>query len=614
MPGGATSLLAEAIQRSREISLTSALIPARSSLRVRFYWIRGGTLFAIICGMFSAPAAAQFETRGSFQVLQSPVSIAVGDFNCDGKPDIAVAVFLTSQVAVLLGNGNGTFRPATYYNINTEMESVDSVAVADFNHDGKLDIVVTNRLANSVGLMMGNGDGTFQPVTNIPINASPFFVAVGDFNGDGNPDVVTLDEGGLCPCITVMLGNGDGTFQTPINTIAPYPDSAAGLGDFNRDGKLDLATVGQFGSISELGILLGNGDGTFQAGPSYPIGDFPDSIAVADFDKDHRLDLVVSAGFGVTVFLGNGDGTFREGETYLVSFPGIIQVSDFNGDGSLDLVVANGGLFGKQVSVLFGNGDGTFQPPVNFPAGAEVAFVAVGDFNGDHQPDLVTADFLRNCVTVLLNTGVVSFSPTTPLDFPTQLVGTISTPQDVILTNTGETMLSIPSMQVRGQFQLGSGTTCGTSLPPGANCTISVMFQPTAIGFKDGLVSISDSASTKPQVIKLGGTGTVISVSPTQIAFPPQKVGTKSAAQNVTVTNTGSTVVSVTGVTIIGNNPEDYIQRNTCGSQIGGGASCTIAITFAPTETGVRSAAVSIADDGGSSPQTVALTGTGVER
>ncbi|HYA25040.1 MAG TPA: VCBS repeat-containing protein, partial [Terriglobales bacterium] len=288
---------------------------------------------------------AQFETRGNSPVNFSPVALAVGDFNRDGKLDVAVGVYLTSQVAVLLGNGNGTFRPATYYSISTQEESVESIAVADFNHDGILDLAVNDRLDGSVKVLMGNGDGTFQTPINLALgsNCSPYQVMVGDANGDGNPDLVTLDEGGLCPDISVILGNGDGTFQSPINTLRPYPANAFAVGDFNRDGKLDLVTVGQFGSTSEVGILLGNGDGTFQPGATYPIFGNPTWVTAADFNGDHKLDLAVSNGdSAVTIFLGNGDGTFTKGNNYSVGFPGSIRVDDLNGDGKPDLAVVGG--------------------------------------------------------------------------------------------------------------------------------------------------------------------------------------------------------------------------------------------------------------------------------
>jgi len=567
-------------------------------------------LLLVTLGNLSQRTWAQFETRGNSPVNYSPVALAVGDFNRDGRLDLAVALQLhSSQLAVLLGNGDGTFRPAAYYSVSTHEESVYSVAVADFNHDGILDLAVNDLLDLSLKVFLGNGDGTFQTPINLPLgpNCGPTEVMVGDFNGDGNPDLVTLDESGLCPDISVIFGNGDGTFQTPINTPAPYPASHFAAGDFNRDGKLDLVTVGVFGTLSEAGILLGNGDGTFQAGATYNV-DTVASVAVADLNGDHNLDIVLGGLGAVGVLLGHGDGTFDSPQYYLVNGACCgIAIADLNGDGKPDIAVISSDSAGETVSVLLGNGDGTFQPSVAYPIGKGNGGPVVGDFNGDHKPDLAVVASNTNVVTVLLNTGVVSFSPTTPLSFPDQLVGTTSSPQSVTLTNTGSTALSISSISVTGQFQLSSNT-CGSSVAPGGNCTLSVTFQPQARGTQNGLLGINDSASSKPQVVELTGKGTFVSLSPTQLTFPAQKVGTKSAPQSVTLTNTGTTALKISSVTI---NKSDFTETNNCVPQVGAGTNCTIEVTFAPTSKGTHEATVSISDNGGGSPQGVPLTGTG---
>ena len=162
-----------------------------------------------------------------------------------------------AEVSILLGKGDGTFEGPVNYIVGDQPLWV---ATADFNHDGKLDLVVANSLSNSVSVLLGNGDGTFGPAASFATPDFPAFVGVGDFNGDHNLDLVTIDESGVCPCISVLLGNGDGSFQEPpINTMPPDPAAAIGIGDFNQDGKLDLVTAGQFGSASEVGVLLGNG-------------------------------------------------------------------------------------------------------------------------------------------------------------------------------------------------------------------------------------------------------------------------------------------------------------------------------------------------------------------
>jgi hypothetical protein len=250
--------------------------------------------------------------------------------------------------------------------------------------------------------------------------------------------------------------------------------------------------------------------------------------------------------------------------------------------------------------------------PKYYPTGITTRFVAGGDFNGDHQTDLIgSADYSGlEQMTVLLNTGVVSFSPTTPVNFPFQLVGVISPTQSVSLTNTGAKTLSISSIHVEAPFH--QVNTCATSVAPGAKCAIKITFKPTNNGNFAGILTISDGASSKPQVIPVSGAGTVVKLSPGKLEFPPQKVGTTSAPQQVQVTNTGNAALTFTTTFYIsGNNFRDFSQTNNCGSQLGAGASCTATVTFTPKKTGSRFAYVGINDDGGGSPQTVPLSGTG---
>lgn len=452
---------------------------------------------------------AQFETRSSYVTNQTPLSVIAADFDHDGRMDLAVASVGPAEVQVFLGNGDGTFRPPVAYDVGV---GTGPLAAADLNHDGKIDLIVVDGGSDSVSVLLGNGDGTFQPAMTFATPPGPMALVLGDFNGDGKIDIATADVSshqGVCLCVSVLLGNGDGTFQEPpiVTTLTVTPQSLA-AGYFDADNKLDLAVPQEFGSSSDVQILLGNGDGTFRAGASYPVGPSPISVVAVDLNKNHKTDLAVAEfeGMGVAVFLGNGDGTFQPAVEYQVDFAQAVAVADLNGDGNLDIASASDDkIQSGAAAVLLGNGDGTFQSATYYPVGRFPADLAIADFNGDRQPDLAIADQTGSRTYVLLNTGVVSLSPSTPLNFHGQKVGTTSEPQVVTLTNAGKTALAISSMQAAGQF--GMTSTCGTGVAPGANCTISVTFSPKTRGPKPGRVCIYDGASSRPQVIELFGTG-----------------------------------------------------------------------------------------------------------
>jgi hypothetical protein len=547
-------------------------------------------------------ASAQFETRaiipvGGGSIGSSPTAIAVGDFNHDGKLDIAVA---SDRVQVLLGNGDGTFQPPLNYQAGV---GPLSLVAADLNHDGNLDLVVAN-LESTVSVLLGNGDGTFQPAKNYNTTAMTQFLAVGDFNGDHIPDLVVADS----PYVSVMPGNGDGTFQAPIdNATLPTFIPSVAVGDFNGDGKLDVAAAAPNTGFVDVAILMGNGDGTLQPAVHHPVNFGPTSLVAVDLNGDGKLDIAYEGGLGV--LLGNGDGTFQPEVDYLV-FGEQIVAGDFNHDGKIDLAAAHLAFRAAEVSVSLNNGDGTFQTASTYRAGSEPRFVSTGDFNGDHNLDLIVTDYLHNTVIVLLNTGVVSFSPTSPLNFSPQLVNTSSAPQTVTLTNTATTALSISSIAGQGQFHL-SNNTCGGSVAAGANCAISVTFKPLTSGAKSGAITIVDSASTKPQVIELSGVGTVVSLAPTRLTFPPQKVGTSSTPLQVTVTNHGSVALVFSKIYLAGLDYQSFSQTNTCGSQIGPGASCTVSVTFTPKRAATLRGNLILVDTGGDKMQIVPLTGTG---
>ena len=256
----------------------------------------------------------------------------------------------------LLGDLKGHFVPAATADLGDTLQASVSIAAADFNGDGILDLAAGSLAEQeSVTILLGNGDGTFTAKSTVPSGGAFPALAVADFNGDGIPDLAILNT--TANIVTLFLGNGDGTFTAAATTppSAGANPAAIAVGDFNGDGIADLAIANNNPSGTST-IRLGNGDGTFTAAPSPTTGSGPDSIATGDFNSDGILDLAVAnANDGtLTILLGNGDGTFAPApgspfpsQTQTAS---LIVVGDFNGDGKVDLVVRN--IFGNAVRRL----------------------------------------------------------------------------------------------------------------------------------------------------------------------------------------------------------------------------------------------------------------------
>jgi FG-GAP-like repeat/Abnormal spindle-like microcephaly-assoc'd, ASPM-SPD-2-Hydin len=555
------------------------------------------------------PVVSVAFTGGNFPTFGFPEYVVVGDFNNDGKLDLAVANFTTANsVAILLGNGNGTFQPAVLYPAG---EAVGWIAAGDFNGDGKLDLATTNNASNTVSILLRNGDGTFRAPVDYATGTSPLGIVAGDFNGDGKLDLAVVDQGE----ISIFLGNGDGTFQA--RTTMNARGFGICTGDFNGDGILDLATA-DFGQNSgHVVILLGKGDGTFQPGVEYSAGDSPTTVEAADLNGDGIPDLVVGnySVNGGTVLIGKGDGSFGA-PTYLTSLGSSATVADFNGDGKPDIAVAD--VSADTVAIWLGNGDGTFQLfPNVFQSGQSVQGLAAGDFNNDGAMDLVLAAFGTGhypgaaFVSLQTNGPAVLFGQAF-LTFPTQLVGTQST-ISVQMTNVGKAPLDITRIGITGENANSFTQTnnCGTALPAGASCNINLTFAPRDRGLLAASLAVADNAINHQQSIPLSGKGTWVSVTPSSLSFGKQKVGTRSAPRLVQLTNVGGKALNISQIAIGGNGQGDFSQNNTCGLGIGAGASCTIAVTFKPTSRGKHGAFIVIADDGGASPQVITMRGTG---
>ena len=307
------------------------------------------------------PASAPFQP---IPVGSDPLSIVAGDFNGDGRTDLAVANDVDNTVSILLGNGDGTFQPQVTYAVG---QDPTSIVAGDFTGDGRTDLAVANGVDNTVSILLGNGDGTFQPQVTYAVGQDPTSIVASDFTGDGRTDlaVANYDDND----VSVLLGNGDGTFQDQKTYPVGHEPEAIVAGDFNGDKRTDLAIANYLDN--DVSVLLNKGDGTFQDQKTYAVGHEPEAIVAGDFTGDGRTDLAVANAYDddVSVLLNKGDGTFQDQKTYAVGvWPDAIVAGDFNGDGRTDLAVAN--VADNDVSILLGNGDGTFQDQVTYPVGA----------------------------------------------------------------------------------------------------------------------------------------------------------------------------------------------------------------------------------------------------
>ncbi len=379
-----------------------------------------GLLFCALSGALVAHAQ-QFLEAPQYPTGTNPQAVAVGDFNGDGKLDLAVVNTASNTISVLLGKGDGTFNPKVDYATGNGPQRV---AVGDFNGDGHLDLAVTNSGSNTVSVLLGNGDGTFQAKLDSATGSGPQGLAVGDFNGDGHLDIVVTNN--LASNVGVLLGNGKGTFGAQVTYTTPSGPYAVAVGDFNNDGIQDFAVANKNTNTSLVSVFLGNGtagvgNGTFQTQLQYaiPAGDAPVAIALKDFNGDGNLDIAIAEegtpGNTVSILLGNGKGSFATHVEYSTgAFPTSLTVGDFNEDGKWDLAVTVGN--GNAITVLWGMGDGTFQGQVNLGTGDIPYSVATGDFNGDGKTDMVAANSGGNTVSVILNNGDYTFQART--DYP----------------------------------------------------------------------------------------------------------------------------------------------------------------------------------------------------
>ena len=347
--------------------------------------------------LLTVPASAERGSSAAFLGLARPAALALVDANGDGKVDV-LSANAYSSMSFFLGAGDGSL--GRYVLTGLQGQHPD-LATADFNGDRRPDYVVAN-FGGSVSVFLGSPSGVYSPTTH-PTSARTVGVLAADFNRDGKADIAALSSRGAD--VTVLLGNGDGTFRAPARHRVGGDPWEVAAADLNRDGNVDiLATTGL---PDELRVLFGTGTGTFVGPRVFAVGDLPTGIATGDFNADGQLDVAL-ASFGedfVTVLLGDGAGGFRSSVNYrAIDSPDSIVAADFTGDGKLDLAAATF-LLGTRVAVLQGRGDGTFGPPAISPLAGPVLDLEAGDLNSDGKLDLVGANPFAGHVSVLLGQG-----------------------------------------------------------------------------------------------------------------------------------------------------------------------------------------------------------------
>jgi Bacterial Ig-like domain (group 3)/FG-GAP-like repeat len=573
------------------------------------------TFFDVTSSSVVGTGALSLATLGSTFVpaAGSPVAVGfdpevaiLGDFNNDGKLDMAVAVGVQTQgantVSVLLGNGDGTFQPKASYGPANFFAA--SILAGDFNRDGNLDLAVVisgdgveGDGTGTVNILLGNGDGTFQPQQTYVVGNRPNSIAMADFNRDGFLDLAVLNSAD--DNVTVLLGNGDGTFVleqscaaqfvpgthtegTPTCVTTTFPVGVGGeqiaTADFNADGKADLVVTNS--QNATVRVLLGVGDGTFQSQVTYAVGNDAHGVAVADFNGDGIPDLAVTneQDSTVSVLLGVGNGTFQPQVTYATgTIPMGISVGDFKGNGNADLAVSD--FEGNAVSVFLNKGDGTgtFQPQAVFPGGGLPLQLVAGDLNGDGLSDLAVVNAKQFAGNIFKATILLAAQTETATATGVVISGT----QNVMATYPGDTIRAASQSVTIPVGPVATTTSLSCSPNPAfsgqlVTCTATVAPIPTGADSVDFF-----SGSTSLGIADINSSG-VATFTTSSLPLGPSSITAVFSGSAGFATSTSSAVIvqvnaqTVTTTTlVVAPNP----------ATVGQAVTFTATVTPAPTGT-----------------------------
>ena len=420
-----------------------------------------------------------FQPQLRFVVGSSPSALVTADFNGDDRPDLAVAdVGSPSDISMLFGRGDGTFQDTA---INLVGDSPVGVVTADLTHNGYPDVITSNIASDDISVLLGNGDGTFEAAESFPAGSEPTGLVVGDFNGDGRIDVAVADGGDGNPAdegVSILLGNGDGTFAAPVfYDTGEYPSSIV-VGDFTGSGVLDLAVTNMF--KNNVTVLLGNGLGGFPTMIPVSLGTGavePVAMATGYFTGSGVLDLAVlnQVTDDITILQGEGNGNFQALSSPIalgvpLDTPGVLTAGDFTGNGINDLAVASAGSDGTDfVSVLLNQGDGVFDSsgPISLETGLDpTSIIAAPLIEGGAGPvDLAVADYDAGSISLLEGDGAGGFTPYSTIELGSAQAPTAMTTAD--LTDDGQDDLILASQSPNSvTIELNQGN--GRFVPPAA--------------------------------------------------------------------------------------------------------------------------------------------------
>ena len=405
---------------SNPSSLTSGDLNGDGWLDLIITNAKGNTIDLMLGYRYASFQPPIRSTVGAYTYI---ISVAVGDFNNDGRLDVAAANYGSNNVGILLGYGNGSFTlPTMYANINDSHPW--DIAIADFNNDTRLDIAIAEWGRNQIGVILGNGDGTFgEPLLCfVGPGTRPVSIIAGDFNNDYYPDVATANYG--TGTISVFLGYGNGSFAEAraFSTGHGSSPNSVTVDDLDNDHFLDIIVANE--GTSNVGVLYGKGDGTFEDLSVYLLtpNSSPKYARSGDLNNDTIPDIAVAmyTSGEIGVFLGYGNRTFSSLKLYSGGFDSgvwCLQFNDFNDDQYIDIVVTN--LVISDISILFGNGDGTFKDVVLYDTGPHATSysIAVADFDNNDVVDVVFIDNVADEIGVLFRNGYQPFGGYTSLPY-----------------------------------------------------------------------------------------------------------------------------------------------------------------------------------------------------